>query len=73
MKTNNVFSLKGIYYKISPGNQVYAGKTLKDEDVIYDMDSILCAENKDGIIFFFDMNIEPVYDVECVGEQMKFF
>lgn len=73
VNTDNVFSFKGRYYKISPENQVYAGKTLKDGDVIFDMDSILCAENKDGIIFFFDMNIEPVYDVECVGEQMKFF
>ena len=70
--TDNVFVFRGKYYRIPADNASYAGKELKDGDVIYDMDRILCAVNKDGILFFFDMNIQPVYGVARIGEQTAF-
>lgn len=70
--TDNVFVFRGKYYRIPADNASYAGKELKDGDVIYDMDRILCAVNKDGILFFFDMNIKPVYGVARIGEQTAF-
>ena len=70
--TDNVFMFRGRYYRIPADNEAYAGKELKDGDVIFDMDRILCAVNRDGILLFFDMNIQPVDGVACIGEQTAF-
>ena len=71
--TDNVFMFHGKYYRIPHDNESYAGKVLRDGDIIFDMDRVMCAENKDGIIFFFDMNMEPVYDIEQIAEQTSMF
>ncbi len=46
---------------------------MPDGDVIYDMDHILCGLTEAGETVFFDMNIEPVAGVVCIGEQTNFF
>lgn len=71
--TCNEFEFKGKYYVIPDYVKAYAPKELKDGDLIYDMDQILCAETKDGNVIFFDMNIEPVEGIVLKGEQTNFF
>ena len=70
--TDNVFCIGGQYFQIPFGNMKYAGKTLQDGDVIYDMDHILCGRTEAGKTVFFDMDIEPVDGVARIGEQTKF-
>ena len=62
--TDNVFYYHGKYYRIPLENEKYAPKTLRNGDQIYDMDQILCAETIDGQTLFFDMDIDPVDNVE---------
>ena len=71
--TDNVFCWKGKYFRIPSYNPEYEPKKLKDGDLIYDMDQVLCAETQDGSIMFFNMNIEPLGAVDYIGEQIKFF
>lgn len=70
--TDNMFFFGGKYFRIPQSNAKYAGKTLQDGDVIYDMDHILCGRTESGATVFFDMDIEPVDGVVCVGEQTNF-
>ena len=70
--TDNVFKIGNDYYRIPESCQAYACKKTKDGDVLYDMDKIICGETISGEKVFFDMNIEPVADIVCIGEQMKF-
>lgn len=69
--TENVFHFGGNYYQIPADCAAYASRVLRDGDLLYDMDQILCAEAGDGVMFF-DMNIEPVDGVRLIGEQIKF-
>ncbi len=69
--TNNEFEWRGTYYRIPDYISVYRPKQTKDEDLIYDMDQILCAETEFGKVLFFDMNIEPVEGITIVGEQLS--
>lgn len=72
--TDNVFCYGDRYFHIPDNNEKYASKMLKDGDVIYDMDQILCAEAQDGNeILFFDMDINPVEGVQLIGQQENFF
>lgn len=71
--TCNEFYYDGKHYRIPDCVTAYQPKRTKDEDMIYDMDQILCAEDADGRTQFFDMNIEPVDGVTLIGEQIKFF
>ena len=70
--TDNVFYYDGYYYRIPETCVPYAPKVLKNGEVIYDMDQILCAETIEGSPAFFDMNINPVEGVALIGEQMAF-
>ena len=70
--TDNVFKIGNDYYRIPESCQAYAPKKTKDGDVLYDMDKIICGETISGDKVFFDMNIEPVTDIVCMGEQMRF-
>lgn len=68
----NMFRFQKRYYHIPSDNPQYAPKVLKDGDVVYDMDQVLCAETSSGEILFFDMNIDPIDGIELKAEQMSF-
>lgn len=70
--TENVFCYGDWYFQIPKDNEKYAGKVLKDGDVIYDMDCVLCAETSQGELLFFDMDIAPINGVLRIGEQINF-
>ena len=71
--TANEFFYDGKYYRIPSDVAAYAPKVMRDGDVLYDMDKIMCAETNNGEIVFFDMNVNVVPHVEVFGEQEKFF
>ena len=70
--TDNIFHYDGKYYQIPDSCAAYAPKSLKDGDVIYDMDQVLCGVTDGGKVMFFDMDINPISDVRLIGEQIKF-
>lgn len=72
VNTDNVFCFGGHYFQIPLSGTKYDGKALPDGDVIYDMDHILCGLTEAGETVFFDMNIEPVAGIVCIGEQTSF-
>jgi hypothetical protein len=71
--TANEFFYDGKYYRIPSDVAAYAPKVMRDGDVLYDMDKIMCAETNNGEIVFFDMNVNVVPHVEMFGEQTNFF
>ena len=70
--TDNNFLWNGGYYHIPAETAAYASKPTKDGEALFDMDQILCGRTDDGGTVFFDMNIEPVWNVELVGVQTNF-
>lgn len=66
--TTNTFELNGHSYKISDCVSCYSGKLVGADDVLYDMDKVICAVCSDGRTYFFDMNMDiiPNEFVNCV-------
>lgn len=58
--TDNHFALKGNRYTIDDCISCYQGKQVGDDDVLFDMDKIICAITPDGRFYFFDMNFDSI-------------
>lgn len=60
VNTFNEFTLDGKVYKIDDCISSYGGKSVGEDDVIYDMDKIICAVCPDGRVYYFDMNMDVI-------------
>lgn len=68
VNTENMFKLNGHSYKINDCVSCYSGKQVGTDDILYDMDKIICAVCPDGRTYFFDMNMDiiPNEFINCV-------
>lgn len=59
VNTENEFQLDGVTYKIDSTVTQYSPKPVKD-DLLYDMDKIVCVKNKKGEYNFYDQDYSPI-------------
>lgn len=60
VNTLNEFTLNGEVYRIDDRVSSYSGKPVGKDDIIYDMDKIICAVCPDGKVYYFDMNMDVI-------------
>lgn len=58
--TQNRFVLNNKTFWIDEAVSGYCGKQIGSDDILYDMDKIICAISRDGCIYYFDMNMDSI-------------
>lgn len=68
--TCNEFALLGRIYRIDECVSEYGGKPIGDDDILYDMDKVICAVCPDGKIYYFDMNMNEIHNhcISCLSK-----
>ena len=58
--TQNRFVFNGKLYQIDERVSAYCGKQVREDDILYDMDKIICVVSSDGRTYYFDMNMDLI-------------